>query len=334
LDFETETFILTTDFGGYRRGDDPTLRAKGGDCGGGSEALIAGPLPFDTTQITSATNRCHPQPGDICHPLAAASHPPAIAYRTAGDGAVFEKGDVTAPLTTGTDQCAQIIAFSSKDYGADAGLIAPTLRAMPHDGSHANAGGQIAVCVTGDIAHTLNTANNGKGCSEDGTGRGVPTIAVAYPINEVGAGWNSNGLGVGAPEDPAPTLQAGKVHGVGYGTAVRRLTPLECERLQGFPDGYTLIPLIKRKVRKGGVETVRGWHRIEADEVAYLMAHGASVEDVVRRENGAWYTCLAADGPRYKALGNSMAVPVMAWIFRRVQADAERIVDETFNDLL
>lgn len=57
------------------------------------------------------------------------------------------------------------------------------------------------------------------------------------------------------------------------GMAVRRLTPRECERLQGFPDYYTLIP-------------------------------------VGRRE--------AADGPRYKALGNSMAVPVMAWIGQRI----------------
>ena len=54
---------------------------------------------------------------------------------------------------------------------------------------------------------------------------------------------------------------------------VRRLTPTECERLQGFPDGYTLVP-----------------HRGKP----------------------------AADGPRYKSLGNSMAVPVMAWIGKRI----------------
>jgi DNA (cytosine-5)-methyltransferase 1 len=60
--------------------------------------------------------------------------------------------------------------------------------------------------------------------------------------------------------------------------AVRRLTPVECERLQGFPDGYTNIP----------------WRNKPE----------------------------APDGPRYKALGNSMAVPVMAWIGRRI---AERL---------
>ena len=57
-------------------------------------------------------------------------------------------------------------------------------------------------------------------------------------------------------------------------TAVRRLTPIECERLQGFPDGYTLIPYRGKP---------------------------------------------AADGPRYKALGNSMAVPCMRWIGERIQ---------------
>lgn len=62
---------------------------------------------------------------------------------------------------------------------------------------------------------------------------------------------------------------------------VRRLTPTECERLQGFPDGHTLIR----------------WR-------------GKAIED-------------CPDGPRYKALGNSMAVPVMGWIFDRIRWVAE-----------
>lgn len=63
--------------------------------------------------------------------------------------------------------------------------------------------------------------------------------------------------------------------------AVRRLTPRECERLQGFPDDHTLIP----------------WRNKPADQ--------------------------CPDGPRYKALGNSMAVPCMRWIGKRIDA-AER----------
>ena len=65
-------------------------------------------------------------------------------------------------------------------------------------------------------------------------------------------------------------------HGV-IDMAVRRLTPIECERLQGFPDNYTQIP----------------WRNKDAED--------------------------CPDGPRYKAMGNSMAVPVMQWIGRRIQ---------------
>jgi DNA (cytosine-5)-methyltransferase 1 len=61
------------------------------------------------------------------------------------------------------------------------------------------------------------------------------------------------------------------------GMSVRRLTPTECERLQGFPDGWTAIP----------------WKGKPASE--------------------------CPDGPRYRALGNSMAVNVMRWIGRRIE---------------
>ena len=69
--------------------------------------------------------------------------------------------------------------------------------------------------------------------------------------------------------------------GKGEEMLVRRLTPLECERLQGFPDGWTQIPY-----------------------------RGKPAEE-------------CPDGPRYKAVGNSMAVPVMRWIGERMDM-AER----------
>jgi len=72
------------------------------------------------------------------------------------------------------------------------------------------------------------------------------------------------------------TLQAGAQHAIG-GSAVRSLTPRECERLQGFPDDYTLIP----------------WR-------------GKKRED-------------CPDGPRHKAIGNSMARPVMEWLGQRIE---------------
>lgn len=122
------------------------------------------------------------------------------------------------------------IAFSCKDYGADATLeLSPTLRAMGHANSHANAGGQLAIAFALDQE------------------------PLEQPVNST-------------LEDEEMPMQ------------VRRLMPVECERLQGFRDNWTAI------IRNG-------------------------------KE--------AADGPRYKAIGNSMPVPVMRWIGWRIKQAVE-----------
>lgn len=85
---------------------------------------------------------------------------------------------------------------------------------------------------------------------------------------------------------------------------VRRLTPRECERLMGFPDDYTLIPNQKplSKVRRA---------KLDMDYVKYLFRGGVlTFEECMNA---------AADGPRYKALGNSMAVPVVRWLGQRIE---------------
>lgn len=183
----------------------------------------------------------------------------------------------------------------------------------------------VGVASTGDISHCLNAGGMGRidyetetlvthaltgegfDASEDGTGRGTPLVT----------GFYANDSGNDASEDLCPTLRSmergggnspavafqerGRGDGersldisaevayaltapngggrrqelnVATGMAVRRLTPLECERLQGFPDSYTAVT-----------------------------------------HNGK----PAADGPRYKALGNSMAVPVVSWIGNRLR---------------
>ncbi len=124
-----------------------------------------------------------------------------------------------------------VLAFSCKDHGADAGAIAPTLRAMNHSGSHANAGGQVAVCITGDITHTLKA--EGFDGSEDGTGRGQPIVAC----RDVAQTLTSN---YGKQVDNTDSSLGPNV--VSSTSAVRRLTPRECERLQGMADDYTRIP--------------------------------------------------------------------------------------------
>ena len=192
----------------------------------------------------------------------------------------------------------QAIAFSCKDHGADATIeLAPTMRAMGHAASHANAGGQLAVCITGDVTHCLKA--EGFDASEDGTGRGQPIVAsVSLRGREGGATAEMGG-------ELAGTLRASggggdKAHAL-IGMAVRRLTPTETERLQGFPDGYTAIP-IKKYARK---------------KVTKLRP-----ENMWAQIDGNWWL-LAADGPRYKSHGNSFAVPVINWIGRKIQSAME-----------
>jgi DNA (cytosine-5)-methyltransferase 1 len=112
--------------------------------------------------------------------------------------------------------------------------------------------------ITGDVAATIGT----PGSSVNASG---PTVAVAPSLTASNDPSRS-------PQSSEVTQQVAAVHQASM--QVRRLTPRECERLQGFPDDYTQVP-----------------HRGKP----------------------------AADGPRYKALGNSMAVPCMAWIGRRIQ---------------
>lgn len=190
--------------------------------------------------------------------------------------------------------------------------------------------------VAGNISHTLNAANGGKGCSEDGTGRGIPIVAAYAPAMafaqnsrgelrlESGHGQLAGTLstGGGKPGQGLPMVLSVALRGRAGGLAaelgdgiasalrascgggdkghvlapdygvhlryepnlpavadwsqwrVRRLMPLECERLQGMPDDYTLVPYRGRP---------------------------------------------ASDAARYRAIGNSMAVPCMSWLGHRLK---------------
>ena len=270
--------------------------------------------------------------------------------------------DLAPPLKVGSNGGGQppAVAFSAKDHGGDASEeVAPTMRSMGHDGSHANGGGQLAVAfkpshytrgkdgkpsevtpplsadadkgdqdtvvaapfvkakraqsttddeswVPGEVAPTFNCFDQGDArattvvafANRTRDGIKVPEVmkdGVTPALTNPGGGGRSDAVNVVVPaaygmttyETPKfaaelqPTLTVPSSSGGGqppatvFGMAVRRLTPRECERLQGFPDDYTAIEYRKKP---------------------------------------------AADGPRYKALGNSMAVPVMAWIGQRIQA--------------
>ena len=139
-------------------------------------------------------------------------------------------------------------------------------------------GGQHAVAFSGDIARTLQARHDSSPCAD----RGMDVVAQhALGFNwQNGGGYGEANDGLGITLEGVGPLQRCQTPAVanGGGMAVRRLTPKECERLQGFPDNHTLIP----------------WRGKPAEQ--------------------------CPDGPRYKALGNSMAVPCMAWIGSRIAA--------------
>lgn len=248
---------------------------------------------------------------------------------TASDGGISGKDGIDGRIVALNDVGGAAHALTATATATATGHLDPTTQDF------------LGVAGTGLlVAHALRA--DGFDASEDGTGRGTPLVPVALPILEptkrtgVSSTDTRAGDGIGGPGDPMFTLQAAAQHGVAVcfdetqitskenrcqpregdpchplaagarpptiafharqdpdhgpvthpldtdgssigvftGWLVRRLTPTECERLQGFPDGFTAIPYRGKP---------------------------------------------AADGPRYKALGNSMAVNVMRWIGRRIE---------------
>jgi DNA (cytosine-5)-methyltransferase 1 len=145
-------------------------------------------------------------------------------------------------------------------------------------------------------AHSHAVAYNITFCDANGTRKDRPDgglyvneTNVTNTLTNAGVGTNvvHTMFDVAGPLDASyykgqGSRQGGEREFVGYEMAVRRLTPTECERLQGFPDGYTQIP----------------WRNKSAED--------------------------CPDGPRYKALGNSWAVPVVAWIGERIAKEVAK----------
>jgi DNA (cytosine-5)-methyltransferase 1 len=204
---------------------------------------IAFPERLSATAV-AATFNVAPALGAI-NPMAVCFHSDILSWSGTASAGIKPPGagitdNIAFSLTT---RQPHTVGFSCKDHGQDAGVVAPPLRGMGYDASHMNGGGQVAV------AFAQNTRDEVRLFAGDGS-------IVGALASDAGAKQQC----YVAHPDPATWV-------------VRRLTPRECERLQGFPDDWTLIDWRKRP---------------------------------------------AADTPRYKAIGNSMAVNVMRWIGERI----------------
>jgi DNA (cytosine-5)-methyltransferase 1 len=195
--------------------------------------------------------------------LAAADGPKGVSDQYAHEGklTVWRAGD-----NTNAEVLFDLAGTLTCNKGQSGGIINTTFSFDSMSSNSMRSSNPISGCNQVDISKSLDTSRGlDPSCNQGGIAiavgtdlyNGAITGDIAVPLTN-----RADGTGTG------PTIM--------QSTAVRRLTPTECERLQGFPDFYTAIP----------------WKKKTADQ--------------------------CPDGPRYKALGNSMAVPVMRWIGERI----------------
>ena len=296
-------------------------------------------LPFDTTQITSPQNGSNPRFGDPRHPLAATAHPPAAVCETvfaesiveptfciqgntidradtAGANGTGVKEDVCYTLNT-IDRPAVAFALDCRNMTVNEELSA-TLQAKGNGGQSLNYINPVAEPLiydargngNGITSPTMTGDHNSRVTDYTAITLQGDTVAGALLARDYKGPGRADSLGrviaqpVGADlyngtltGDKAVTLTTATGQG-GANTGpsviekiirwiVRRLTPTECERLQGYPDGWT-------------------------DLGSWIDSKGKTHKD--------------ADTPRYKALGNSIALPqwyyVLGGISDRLPDDA------------
>ncbi len=272
------------------------LRHTGSPCtGGGSGPLIqddlsatlatsqdqvlfqSNVLPIDTTQVTDPRNGSNPQWGDPCHTMSAQGHTPAVCIGfSAGQSATAESvaaQDEVAPTLraaeSGTNQVpsvayaisGNVIGREEKNGGHHLGI--------EDDGAMftLTTADRHAVCMASGQANA-EIEEELAPCQASRQHKDPPIVSLSNGDEVVGTLCARNYKGIGSQY-----VNEGKVitAETPSGYIVRRLMPVECERLQGFPDGWTDL---------GGTP----------------------------------------DAPRYKACGNSMAVPVINHIGRRIEA--------------
>lgn len=279
-------------------------------------------LPFDTTQITSPQNGSNPRFGDPCHPLAATAHPPAAVCETvfaesiveptfciqgntidradtAGANGTGVKEDVCYTLNT-IDRPAVAFALDCRNMTANEELSA-TLQAKDNGGQSLNYINPVAEPLIYDArgngdgitSPTMTGDHNSRVTDYTAITLQGDTVAGALLARDYKGPGRADSLGRVIAQPVGADLYNGTLTGdravtlttaTGQGGAntgpsviekiirwiVRRLTPTECERLQGYPDGWT-------------------------DLGSWIDSKGKTHKD--------------ADTPRYKALGNSIALP-------------------------
>ena len=208
--------------------------------------FVADALSFDTTQLTSPQNGSNPQWGDPCHPLAASAHTPAVVTELSRKvfciaGNVIDRSDTAGANGAGVKE------------GVSYTLNTVDRPAVVYD-ARGNGDGNIVPTITGDHNSRITDYTAVTLVNQDVAGT---LLARDYK-------------GVGRQDFLSKIVAQPNAVNAAVHWIVRRLTPTECERLQGYPDNWTALG-----------EWVDSKGKLHKD----------------------------ADSPRYKALGNSIALP-------------------------
>jgi DNA (cytosine-5)-methyltransferase 1 len=277
---EEVTPFSPSSFGNYSEGVG-TLRRDGGDLGGGSETLVT------TNRLVAFGEYADDGTASTLKARDYKDHTDLIVYEThPADSRVKEMGEVCQTVTsrwgTGGGNVPLVQSYSIREdakannFSATPLEVTPALQALrPSVQSHH---------AQTFVAHAFKVRGGCEGGGKGylGSDEKAFTLSVTQD-QQIAFNVNARPDEMKFETDISGTLTRSQSAGVMQNMAVRRLTPTECERLQGFPDNYTNIP----------------W-RGKPD---------------------------SPDAPRYKAMGNSMAVPVMAWIGKRIQG----VEDEQSN---
>lgn len=236
-------------------------------------------LPFDTTQVTSPQNGCNPKWGDPCHPLAAQGHPPTVICKCY-DARGNGDGQTVSTLTG--DHENRITDYTS-------------VVCMAH--------GQANAEILEDKSPCLN-------CNHE--------QPIVFDKEVYNSGVNATGGHYIAEGGPSPTLRTSVPPGVCVQYIVRRLTPTECARLQGFPDAWG-HPDHKEDFTD---EEYRFWLNVRNTHAAI---NGKPQKDYTKAQMLTWYNKLHTDSAEYKMWGNGIALPPALYI---MQGMAQMMDDE------
>ena len=305
----------------------PTLPASMG-MGGGYVPMVTEPTCYNGECITSPTNKANPQPGDPCHTLTDDTRNYIVQV------ACFKQGNGAKARSIGYEE-EKAPALMASDSGTNQ---VPAV----YD-ARGNGNGETVNTLTGD--HQDRITDYTAICIE-GNREYMATDSTAYSMQRIGEYKESDAAfslkmrdykdatdlittavdcrnGVES-ETTNGTLQA-KSNG-GYnmnsnnicrsGAVVRRLTPGECELLQGFPTNWTRIG----EPRDVEVNDYRYFYDDDGNEVnkEFIGTH-TETEYFYTDENGK--PKRLADSARYKALGNSCALPFWEWLDGRISSE-------------